>query len=321
MTAMKYSIITPVYNREDCIARCLESVVRNLKPGIEIEHIVVDDGSHDKTAEVVREYAKKYKHILFVQFPENRGTNAARNAAIKAAKGDFCILLDSDDYFVDDAVGFINSIVSASRYKAYMFAPDDMVEYYSGNYLLSGKYSVRLFFSNFLRNELGGDFIHCISTEILKNNLFDEKLRVFEAVFFLMFFKEAQTMLFTNRVVTIRERSRGDSVTRTMIASNKETIKKYYQANHLRYRWFLEDYIQLGEFNSLTTLLNGQLYYSLLLQKRDKAIEWRNELKKRNLPINTKNQILFKLRLGGTLLLSFKFYFALKYKILKSKLS
>lgn len=95
-------------------------------------------------------------------------------------------------------------------------------------------------------------------------------------------------MLFTNRVVTIRERSRGDSVTRTMIASNKETIKKYYQANHLRYRWFLEDYIQLGEFNSLTTLLNGQLYYSLLLQKRDKAIEWRNELKKRNLPINTK---------------------------------
>lgn len=189
MTAMKYSIITPVYNREDCIARCLESVVRNLKPGIEIEHIVVDDGSHDKTAEVVREYAKKYKHILFVQFPENRGTNAARNAAIKAAKGDFCILLDSDDYFVDDAVGFINSIVSASRYKAYMFAPDDMVEYYSGNYLLSGKYSVRLSFSNFLRNELGGDFIHCISTEILKNNLFDEKLRVFEAVFFLMFLR------------------------------------------------------------------------------------------------------------------------------------
>lgn len=49
-----------------------------------------------------------------------------------------------------------------------MFAPDDMVEYYSGNYLLSGKYSVRLSFSNFLRNELGGDFIHCISTEILK---------------------------------------------------------------------------------------------------------------------------------------------------------
>lgn len=321
MTIMKYSVITPVYNREDCIARCLESVVRNLKSGIELEHIVVDDGSHDNTAKVVRKYAEKYEHILFVQFPDNRGTNAARNAAIEAAKGDFCILLDSDDYFVDDAVDFINSIVSASRYKAYMFAPNDMVEYYRRNILLSGKQSVQLSFSNFLRNELGGDFIHCISTEILKNNPFDEKLRVFEAVFFLRFFKETQVMLFTNRVVTIRERSRDDSVTRTMIASNKEIIKKYYQANLIRYQWFLDDYIQLGEFDPLTVLLNRQLYFSLLLQERENALKWYNKLWDRNLPISTKNQILFKYRLGGVLLFSFKLYFALKYQILKKKLS
>lgn len=318
---MKYSVITPVYNREDCIARCLESVVRNLKSGIELEHIVVDDGSHDKTAEVVKKYTEKYEHILFIQFQNNRGTNAARNAAIEAAKGDFCILLDSDDYFVDDAVDFINSIVSASRYKAYMFAPNDMVEYYSRNILLSGKHSVQLSFSNFLRNELGGDFIHCISTEILKNNPFDEKLRVFEAVFFLRFFKETQIMLFTNRVVTIRERSRNDSVTRTMIASNKEIIKKYYQANLIRYRWFLDDYIQLGELNPLTVLLNRQLYFSLLLQERENALKWHNELQDRNLPISTKNQILFKYRLGGVLLFSLRLYFALKYQILKKKLS
>lgn len=73
MTAMKYSIITPVYNREDCIARCLESVVRNLKPGIEIEHIVVDDGSHDKTAEVVREYAKNINTFCLFNFRKIEG--------------------------------------------------------------------------------------------------------------------------------------------------------------------------------------------------------------------------------------------------------
>ena len=48
---MKYSIITPVYNRSDCISRCIESVVRNekRKDEYEIEHIIVDDGSSDDT--------------------------------------------------------------------------------------------------------------------------------------------------------------------------------------------------------------------------------------------------------------------------------
>ena len=46
---MKYSIITPVYNRADCVARCLDSVIRKILGGVELEHIVVDDGTHDET--------------------------------------------------------------------------------------------------------------------------------------------------------------------------------------------------------------------------------------------------------------------------------
>ena len=44
---MKYSIITPVYNRADCVARCLDSVIRNLQWGVELEHIVVCHAVHD----------------------------------------------------------------------------------------------------------------------------------------------------------------------------------------------------------------------------------------------------------------------------------
>ena len=283
---MRYSVITPVYNREDCVTRCIESVIRNIKPGIELEHIIVDDGSHDRTADIVSRYAEKYVHIQFIQFSKNRGTNAARNAAIASANSDFCILLDSDDYLVNDAIAYIDSIVSASKYKAYMFAPDDMVGYYERNAILSGKTSVVLTFRNFLRKDLEGDFIHCISTAIMKDNPFDEGLRVFEAVFFLRFFKEAQEMLFTNRIVVIRERSRNDSVTRTMIASNKKTIEKYYRANFLRYNWFLDDYINMGELSSFSSLLNLQLYYSLLLQKYSEAKRWYDELRRLNLSIN-----------------------------------
>ena len=318
---MRYSVITPVYNREDCVTRCIESVIRNIKPGIELEHIIVDDGSHDRTADIVSRYAEKYVHIQFIQFSKNRGTNAARNAAIASANSDFCILLDSDDYLVNDAIAYIDSIVSASKYKAYMFAPDDMVGYYERNAILSGKTSVVLTFRNFLCKDFEGDFIHCISTTILKENPFDEGLRVFEAVFFLRFFKEAQEMLFTNRVVVIRERSRNDRVTRTMIASNKKTIEKYYKANLLRYNWFSGDYINMGELSSFSSLLNLQLYYSLLLQKYSEAKRWYDELRRLNLPINKKNVVLFKTGLGGGYFLLMKFYFTIKYSVLRRKLS
>src|SRR5574344_1490748 len=129
---MKFSIITPVYNREDCIKRCLDSVIENLRWGISIEHIVVDDGSKDKTPQIIDQYAKKYEHIKFFLFSQNRGTNAARNKAIEVASGDFCIILDSDDYFVNDAIKIINENIELfSGYKHYLFTPNDRAEYFS----------------------------------------------------------------------------------------------------------------------------------------------------------------------------------------------
>lgn len=79
---MKYSIITPVYNRADCVARCLDSVIRNLQWGVELEHIVVDDGSHDETPKIVQNYADKHPHIKFIPFSQNRGTNADRKSVV-----------------------------------------------------------------------------------------------------------------------------------------------------------------------------------------------------------------------------------------------
>ena len=72
--------------------------------GISIEQIVVDDGSNDNTSQIVWQYAENHHWIRFIPLPENRGTNAARNAAIVAAKGEWCVLLDSDDYFMPTAL-------------------------------------------------------------------------------------------------------------------------------------------------------------------------------------------------------------------------
>ena len=219
---MKYSIITPVYNRQDCVGRCIESVVGNIKYNNEIEHIIVDDGSSDFTAAKVKSYCERYKHIKFIQFRNNRGTNAARNAAISVATGKWIIILDSDDYFVDNAIEIIDTVVSNNKYKEYMFAADDMLEIYNKTPLLSGKSQVVLKYKDFLAEDVKGDFIHVIDSEIMKRNPFNENLRIYEFVWFLTFYKESREILFTDKVVTIRERSRTDSVTREVIRTNKK---------------------------------------------------------------------------------------------------
>ena len=97
-----YSIITPVYNRADCIMRCMQSVEKSMQTqfgGGNIEHVIVDDGSLDSTVSIIEDYAKQHPHVVFVKFPQNRGTNAARNEAIRRAKGKWVVILDSDDYF------------------------------------------------------------------------------------------------------------------------------------------------------------------------------------------------------------------------------
>ena len=264
---MKYSIITPVYNRADCISRCIESVVRNekRKDEYEIEHIIVDDGSSDDTVKIVSSYAKRYDWIKFISFAHNRGTNAARNAAISVATGDFSIILDSDDYFVDNALEIIYQIMEVNpHYGHYAFAADDMMDYYDSHSLLKD-FQRELSFKDFLVRQIGGDFIHVIKTSTLKKFPFDEELRIFEGIFFLKFYKEAKKILFSKIVVTIRERNRADSVTKEVLLTNKTAIDKNFKAVSLRIEWFSDDYQKFGLRDSLARLYQKKIECALLL--------------------------------------------------------
>ncbi len=88
---MQVSVIIPVYNRRQTLPRALESVIAQLHPAAEI--IVVDDGSEDGTAQMVRQ---QYPDVQLIEQP-NKGVSAARNAGIRAAKYGWIALLDSDD--------------------------------------------------------------------------------------------------------------------------------------------------------------------------------------------------------------------------------
>ncbi len=90
----KVSVIIPVYNGEKYIKQTLFSVFEQTFKDFEV--ILVDDGSQDKTKEILKKYNKKIRYI----YQENKGTAAARNTGIKAAKGEYIAFLDQDDLWL-----------------------------------------------------------------------------------------------------------------------------------------------------------------------------------------------------------------------------
>lgn len=95
---MKVSIIIPVYNQEELIIRCLNSIPKRK----DIEIIVINDGSTDKTLEVLKEYQIRHSELNIITYRNNEGVSYARNKGISAAKGDYILFIDSDDYIYPD---------------------------------------------------------------------------------------------------------------------------------------------------------------------------------------------------------------------------
>ena len=91
----KVSVIIPVYNVEPFLARCLDSVVGQTLRDIEI--ICVDDGSPDRSIDILNRYAAEDARIRVIS-QENRGLGGARNRGFDAATGEFVLYVDSDDW-------------------------------------------------------------------------------------------------------------------------------------------------------------------------------------------------------------------------------
>lgn len=102
---MKISIVIPVYNSEDLISECLDSLVNQTMPKEDYEIICVDDKSTDSSLDILNRYKKKYDNIVVVERTVNSGgPGAPRNDAIKIAKGEYILFVDSDDYLGNEAL-------------------------------------------------------------------------------------------------------------------------------------------------------------------------------------------------------------------------
>ena len=127
----KISVIVPVYNIEQYLPRCLDSILSQTYRNLEI--IVVDDGSTDNSAYVIRKYAKKDERIIPI-FKKNTGVSDTRNKALDRATGDYIGFADGDDYIEPDM--YEHLLNNALKYEAdishcgYQMVFPSRVDYY-----------------------------------------------------------------------------------------------------------------------------------------------------------------------------------------------
>lgn len=99
--AKKISVIIPMYNAEKYIKKTLNSIIEQSYQNWEI--IIIENGSEDKSPDIIREYEKKYPEIRMIKGP-GKGPGPARNKGLKLAKGDYIVFVDADDYLPDTEI-------------------------------------------------------------------------------------------------------------------------------------------------------------------------------------------------------------------------
>ena len=104
MTDPLVSIIIPLYNKENSISSTLHAVLAQSYKNLEI--IVIDDGSTDKSARLISEFKDAR---LNYHYQKNQGVSAARNNGVKKSHGDLIFFLDADDYIIPDCIRILTA--------------------------------------------------------------------------------------------------------------------------------------------------------------------------------------------------------------------
>jgi glycosyltransferase involved in cell wall biosynthesis len=132
------SIIVPVFNVEKYISTCLLSILENDLDIVDYELIVVDDGSPDKSMEIVRTLAEKWANIqIYTQ--KNTGISGARNSGIRLAKGKYILFVDSDDWLKPNSLKKLVQLSEKHNLDILEFG----IEKVNNNLVVQGRFTIK----------------------------------------------------------------------------------------------------------------------------------------------------------------------------------
>ena len=171
---IKFSVIIPIYNVEPYLARCIDSVILQDYPNLEI--ILINDGSIDDSPEICEAYAQHDSRIKVIN-QSNKGIPGTRNVGLQAANGEYICFLDSDDYLENNYFKILNdSLVDKKdiisfNYKA---VTNEEIRYID----TEDKIEVNTqFYSQILLNTASSDFFWFLWRRVYKHE-FIEKIKI-----------------------------------------------------------------------------------------------------------------------------------------------
>lgn len=106
---VRFSVLITVYNKEKYLKKCINSIVNQKYKCFDV--IIVDDGSTDKSSDIIKKYTSKYSNIRYI-YQENKGVASARNECIKHVETDYFIFVDADDYIDKNLLYKLNKEIS-----------------------------------------------------------------------------------------------------------------------------------------------------------------------------------------------------------------
>ena len=189
-------LIVPVYNSEEYLKQCIDSILRQTYKNIEI--ILVNDGSQDRSEDICREYVDCDNRVVYVK-QSNNGVSSARNQGIKKSSGKYIAFVDSDDCLTEDAIEILYTaqtkcnadLVIAAYIRKY--ATNNICLHIDNNIILEE--SIPLYFADHFLEAIASSVWGKLYKRNKIYNLFDENLTMGEDLLFnLEYIKSVQSV-------------------------------------------------------------------------------------------------------------------------------
>ena len=223
-----FSIITPNYNSGGKILRAIDSLKSN---SISYEHIIIDDCSTDDSFFSVKRIERANPELVLFDNPANVGPGASRNKGLDVAKGNYIIFLDADDYFLDNALDTLHSIIRSKEEIDVLVFDYHMIT----NTILnlpnkSGDISlIKNPIRNFLLDKIiSSPWCKCIKADLAKNFRFPNLRVSQDAPYNLDIFMNAKSVFKLDSVLYVFDKTETNTLTRKLF--DRKELMKFYES-------------------------------------------------------------------------------------------
>lgn len=225
------SVIIPVYNVEEYLKECIDSVLYQTYNNIEI--IAVNDGSTDNSSNILNQYSQRFENIIVIE-QINSGQSVARNKGIMKSKGKYLYFLDADDYILPDTINNLIDVMERNNLDLVRFGAEafydgislkkDKKQYDLKKYFEEKKlYNKTEFLSSNLNSFRSSPCLYIIKRDLLLNNniLFRNNIIHEDELFTLEVFLNTSSFMYDSNLY-YRRRYRADS---TMTSVSKKSLR------------------------------------------------------------------------------------------------